>query len=146
MEINGRQNWKPKAQCSDWQMRWRTQEEKCPILSPLLTLLSWLSERHNQSKDEFQKPEQGAPIECQCECPFVSNRRPIIHLEIGVIRLIRAKRVIRLTEAQDAQEEKGKTDICGRQVKERQYNFMSKLASVSSLHHPQRAWLLLLSL
>ena len=44
----------------------------------------------------------------QSECPLVFNRRPITHPEIGVIRLMRARRLIRPTEVQDAQEEKNK--------------------------------------
>lgn len=56
----------------------------------------------------FPKPEQGTPIECLPECPFVSSRTPIIHLEIGTIRLMRTRRVIRPSEAQSAQEEKEK--------------------------------------
>lgn len=76
-----------------------------PFCSLFPTLLSWLSTKNNQGKNEFQNPEQGAPVERPLECPFVSNRRPIIHLEMEVIRLLRARRVIRPTEAQDAQEE-----------------------------------------
>lgn len=56
----------------------------------------------------FKNSEQGAPIECLSECPFVSTRRPIIRLEIGVIRLLRDGGVIRPPEPQDAQEEKEK--------------------------------------
>lgn len=111
-------------------------------------LLSWLSERNNQGKNEFQNPEQGAPSESQSECPFVSNRRPIIHLEIEVIRLIRARELSGQLELPGCPggKRKGKMDTCDRQVKERQYNFMSKTASVSSLLHPQLSLQLLLSL
>lgn len=57
---------------------------------------------------DFQNPEQGAPIECLSECPFFSSGRPIIRLEIEVIRLLRARGVIRPSETQDAQEEEEK--------------------------------------
>lgn len=101
-----------------------------------------------KARMNFKNLSRVPPFECQCGCPFVFNRRPITHLEIGVIRLMRARRLIRPTEALDAQEEKetAKTDTCDRQLKERQYNFMSKPASISSLLHPQLAWQLLLSL
>lgn len=69
-------------------------------------MLSWHSERNKEWI--FKNPEQDAPIECLSECPFVSTRRAIIRLEIGVIRLLKAGGVIRPPEAQDAQEEEEK--------------------------------------
>lgn len=106
MEINESRIESQKGSATDWQMRWRKEKKKnFPFCSLSPTLCSWLWERSNQGKNEFQNPEQGAPIDCQSEYP--SEDASVIW-KLGLSDWRGPEKVIWPMEAQAAQEEKEK--------------------------------------
>jgi hypothetical protein len=78
-----RQNQKPKV--NDRQITRKIEEEKFSILLPLLTLVSWLNYRNNQRKNEFQKSEQGAPLNSSQNAHFfqMEDWTFILNLELS---------------------------------------------------------------